>query len=97
MRVQIPLPAHFIGVKMREDSDVRYRLTQALSLIETVIFDGYPKELEKFDRIVDCVNKELKKLCEKQGHYVISDHCGKPEHNFCMYCHALCPGQATNG
>ena len=37
----------------------------------------------------------LKKLiCDKVGHTPIQDQCCKPEHDFCLWCRVLTPGQA---
>jgi len=31
------------------------------------------------------------KLCELNGHHVINDQCGLPEHRMCLVCEAECP------
>lgn len=36
-------------------------------------------------------------LCLFWGHYVIADHCGMPEHDYCRGCGQLMPGKAKRG
>ena len=36
----------------------------------------------------------LQLLCMHTGHAVISDMCGKPEHDYCTHCMELQPGRA---
>jgi hypothetical protein len=35
-------------------------------------------------------------LCWLLGHYPGLDNCTKPEHDFCLFCHKLMPGQAED-
>lgn len=37
--------------------------------------------------------KEL--LCEVDGHRPQRDHCGRPEHDHCVICQTLMPGQGA--
>lgn len=38
------------------------------------------------DKIEDCVSQAIALICRGVGHYIIGDQCGKPEHDFCVYC-----------
>jgi hypothetical protein len=35
----------------------------------------------------DYLSDLMEERCETEGHEFIPDHCGRPEHNFCMYCY----------
>jgi hypothetical protein len=45
---------------------------------------------EVVDRVV------LRALCAVHGHHPISDQCGIPEHDFCVYCMRSTPNQARD-
>lgn len=47
--------------------------------------------------IIDPIIQPIKGLiCKHIGHNVISDHCGRPEHDFCVTCLRAFPGKAEN-
>lgn len=41
------------------------------------------------------VDPLLKLICQIKGHRVVSDHCGKPEHDYCNWCRETRPGEAV--
>jgi hypothetical protein len=48
------------------------------------------------DLIVDKAIDELEKaFCAVLGCVPTQDHCGRPEHDFCMWCRKPTPGLAT--
>jgi hypothetical protein len=36
-------------------------------------------------------------LCRRYGHEPTCDQCHRPEHDFCVWCNKLMPGQAHRG
>lgn len=51
------------------------------------------KHLAYIDEFVEEIQK---KICEKYGHSVTDDHCGRPEHRYCLYCRTSTPNQEPN-
>lgn len=56
-------------------------------LSDDVMDDSYPDDGsgdDLLDRIEAAVNVIL---CAEYGHDIENDHCGKPEHRYCVHCH----------
>lgn len=71
-------------------SDPRDFLLHALE-----VFISY-EELsdEDCDKFENALKEPLLVACGRLGCNVIQDHCRKPEHDFCVYCKQIKPGQA---
>jgi len=46
---------------------------------------------EQYDQIESSIEAAMEALCDAAGHHYIFDNCGKPEHQFCLYCRNLIP------
>jgi len=46
------------------------------------------------DFISDHIKFILKFLCFLAGHEPVEDNCGIPEHDYCVFCNNVMPGQA---
>src|SRR6478735_1281043 len=39
------------------------------------------------ENLDDLADEKAKAECERDGHQIDNDHCGKPEHRFCRHCY----------
>lgn len=66
----------------------RARYPEWLENLMFWIWDDAPEEDEEAN------HRLLKKLCEfREFHIVIDDHCGKPEHRYCLICETPQPNE----
>lgn len=49
---------------------------------------------EDYDKLSGLLMEVAGLVCNAVGHHVVKDHCGKPEHDFCIYCRQIRPGEA---
>ncbi len=54
---------------------------------------GLPQN--KQDRIEAILGRAAREVCKVVGHESTPDHCGKPEHDYCVHCQAQTPGEAA--
>ncbi len=73
-------------------ADPRQTLLDALE----AYCDGlYPQgEYEAMDAAEVPVMEAVRMMCAMLGHSPIPDHCSRPEHDRCLYCGVLTPGEA---
>jgi hypothetical protein len=81
--------------------DKLYQLEESLSdelsyRINREYDDISDEDWGKLNFISDEVIKLHKALCGKYGHYVIDDHCGRPEHRHCFYCRESTPNEEVS-
>jgi hypothetical protein len=48
---------------------------------------------DRQDAVEEACKQLDKALCEIIGHEPTRDHCGIPEHDFCLWCNTPLPGQ----
>lgn len=64
------------------------------------IADRFDPDMESADEHWDWYHDSVEKpvaalLCHVYGHEPVQDHCGKPEHDHCVWCRTLMPGDAS--
>lgn len=77
------------------EKDFRWDLQDTFDELWDLLYDGGMCEAaEELDTKVEWMMEEL---CGRSGHRPVDDHCGKPEHRSCLYCHTMTPHQSVDG
>lgn len=58
------------------------------------LLDFEPVSEDIQERFGEKIQDAFLVVCEALGCRVVKDHCGKPEHDYCVYCKQIRPGQA---
>lgn len=54
------------------------------------VVEMMPNDSEEDDGTLDRIERVVKDaLCAEFGHEIEDDHCGIPEHRYCVYCNRL--------
>jgi hypothetical protein len=56
--------------------------------------DRIPDESWDDPKVEDTMDGFRRLICVTYGHMPVADQCGLPQHDFCMICQELMPGQA---
>ena len=61
----------------------------------TEVFDPELKRKDDWHDELDDLLRDLRRFwCKTEGHEIIHDSCGIPDHDYCVMCDDLFPGQA---
>jgi hypothetical protein len=65
-----------------------------ITVVDTMYEHMPDDQMDWFEEHVELPVRAL--ICEKEGHKVVDDQCGRPDHRYCLVCSVRQPNAEVN-